>query len=252
MRLLRDQIGAFKEDLQLQTSAVKLLINISSVAGFSEAAFNAMQISVSVFNKNSGEEPVLPKMPLRDAFNKSSFKEGFFKWGQNTLSGTIDLSVHGAVDMEEGEYFSINYEGFPADALTSIYAVDAPMLVKSVLKTEEITISGTTKDINVSDKSSLFIPLTDGAGHGVESLQLQYANRTVTYTEDEIKLLNESVNDLACVIDQTLDNADGTSRLVKFGYDRLLHLDITNVIRLQIKPKTKTAISVYTEHSIGI
>lgn len=247
MRLLRDHAGAFAQDVQLQTSAVKLAFTVSSATAITEAVFDAMMVQVSIMSKSSGEITVMPRMPLRHAFNKSSVKEGYFVWGTNILKGTIDLSRLGAVDLNEGEYFSINYEGFPANAVTNIMAIDAPVLAKAVEITEEIVISGTVKDIVVADKHSLFIPLTDGNGNGLHSLQLQYADRTVTYDEDELKVMNEAMNDLACVIDNQLDDADGTTRLVKFGYDQLLYLDITNVIRIKVTPKTKNPTSIYLE-----
>src|SRR5688572_350491 len=114
MRILRQQLGAFKQDVQVETSVCKLGFIITSVTGFTAAVFNAMTVEVNVTTSNNGSRVIVPKMSLRDAFNMSSMGEGFFVWGENTLKGCILISEQGSLVLQNGDNLSVSYEGFPA------------------------------------------------------------------------------------------------------------------------------------------
>ena len=252
MRLLRDHPGAFAEDVQLQTKAGGLLIDVDSVSGFSEAAFNAMMIQILYFPGDSGgQKVVMPKMPLRDALNIDQFGEGFFQWGKNKITGNIVLSNKGAVSMDKGGYFSINYDGFPADAKTNIYADDSALKTEAIRVLEEILVSGTTRDIDVTGIDGIYLPITDANGNGVSELQLTYGSTTVMFLERQLQGMQYRINDIACVIDQQLDDSDGPDRLVKFGYDRLLYVNTERCSTVKITPKTKAGFSIYTEQHLS-
>lgn len=257
MKILRQQPGAFKQDIQVETAIMKLglVCNLpENTSYFTPDAFNKMLIEISLTTALHGSKVILPKMSVRDAFDIASMGEGFFVWGLSKIKGQIVIADHGSLVLQNGDMISISYEGFPDACTTDLYAIDSPAKTNIFCSIEEIVVTG-TKDLNISDKTEIFFPVTDALGNGIDKIQLQYADKTVTVDEEELKFINDSVNDISCVR-QEQDVVTGLPvpgiYPVRFGFDRLLKLDVTHAYSVIITPKTKTPISVYTNKSKAI
>jgi hypothetical protein len=244
MRLLRANTGTFKEDAQLEIGTCSLGIKVTSAAGITSAVFNAMKLQVSLVSK-TGNIKTLPLLPLRFLLNASSMAEGSFQWTSTILFGTVDLSKVGCVQLADGEYMSVKYEGFPDDAVTDIWAIDSQNHYRQALVFESISINRTSKELNVASKSDLYLPITESS-IGIEQIEIQYPNRKVTMLEDELKLINQRTNDVVFF----KEDGDGGLK-AQYGYDKFLHLDITDALSIIVTPIDGTSFTVYTAHEIA-
>jgi hypothetical protein len=212
-----------------------------------------MTIEVSVTTSSNGSKVIVPKMSLRDAFNIAAMAEGFFVWGQKKIKGSVVISEHGSLVLMNGDSLSVSYEGFPANSVTDIYALDSPLRTNLYNGIEEVVVTG-TKELNISDKTDLYFPITDADGNGIDKIQIQYADKTVTIEEEELKFINDTVNDISCVVENDANGADLNNSIypVKYGYDRVLRLEISAAYSVIITPKTKNPISIYTQTVKGV
>lgn len=243
MRLLRGQTGTFKEDIQLETSCAKLAISVSSASGAfaTESVYDKMRIQVDLHSRNRGAIQIIPKMALREALNIAAIKEGFFVKSDNLVKGSLNIGLNGAIQLQNGDYLSVSYDNFPADAVTDLFSIDVFVSTALFSSIEEQTINGTARDLNVADCTDIFFPITDADGNGIETIAVQYANKTVTYSADEIAIINDTVNDVVVV---ESEKSDSTPE-VTFGYDKLLWLNIANAYRLTITPLTKVGTTIF-------
>lgn len=249
MHLLKAATGTFKSDIQLEVPAGKLAIKISSASGGNAETFDTCKISVQVSTK-SGTKTILPKMLLLHALEMSALGEGYFVKNNTELSGCIDLSDFGALAPTDG-YLSISYEGFPADAVTDIYAVDVPVNTNIGKVVEEFIIQG-TKEISINNKTEIFIPVSDGV-NGIEEITVTFPGKVCTYNEAELSIINDGKNDLLCaqgrdidVMAVTVDDGEGVLTL---GFKRLLSLDISEAFSVKIKTLDDSKIKIYTTHN---
>lgn len=239
MRLISGYVAAFREDIQLEVPAAKLGFKITS-ASDSLTPANAALMKLSVkLNSQNGTIVLIPKMSLLDLLNMSAADEGFYHHEDGLLIGSVDLSQYGSILPMNG-YLSLSYEGFPADASTTIFAIDTPLRTKFAQKIEEVIVQG-TKELNVSSKTQILIPVSSG-GNGLDEMQIQYVDRVMTLNDEELDIIGMSTNDIVKTTDTD----------VTYGTDRLYVLSLVDAVSIRITSKSTTAYKIYLLSDIAV
>lgn len=247
MIVLNEHVGASKQDVQIQTSVAALGLVIVGADNNDQVAINAniadgtAKITISLVTASSGSKVIIPKMPLRHALNIKALYEGFFRLSAvaaRGVAGTIQIGVGGALQLQNGDYVSVSIEGLTATAKTTLYSIDFEKKTNQYRFIEKIVIIG-SKDVDLLSKQVLFFVKSDD---GLDKVQVQYAEKSASYDQKELVLINDSMNDFV-----HLDTSeDGTVTKLVTGYDQLLALDVDQAYSATITPKSNTPLVAYT------
>lgn len=261
MQILRQQVGSFKQDIQIETGVHALMLRVSLPPTFgfnsngTDDVFNKMTVEVNLNSASTGSKVIIPKIPVRDLFNMNTFEEGVFIADYNTVQGTFLIGEHNAaLALTNGDNITLSYDGFPDNAIVDLFGIDAEERTSDYEHIEEVVFTG-VKELNISDKKNFYIPITNDAGDGIQRVQIRYPNRTVTLEEDEIMAQNIHSNGIVRISNQNITNAGNgfsSPNGIAFGYDRLLRINVLNALSITVTPRTKVPLSIYTVKTSSI
>ncbi len=242
-----------EEDIQIQSATQQIGVVIVG-NGLPYDASAAPTMRVRFVSPSGGTRTIIDRTPIYDLLEINASSEGCFRFvqpfvgppipaGQTDpnyqLIGLIDITPGGALDLGSDGYLSVDIESPRAMLSCDVYALDAPALTKLYRRYDPTTVTGVTKEINLTDVDAIAI-----RPDLVESISLQYPNRTVEYTAQELQMIGDGINDIV-----SFNSATGT---VTAGLQRQLQLNVKACSRMTVTPRGVALFYLYLLKDVSI
>jgi hypothetical protein len=219
-----------RTDIQIQSNTAYLGFVITGINGVDT---NLDDISIRVKHISSkGTQVIYEKTPLGVILEIGSSQEGFYRSGVDA-EGLVDLTKDAkALDLSGG-YLSLDIESKNGGKVVemSVYALDTAEETSFFQYMNPVYLNGgITKSINVRNVDTIALDHTK-----IESINLQFPKRAVTYLAAELRLLANKLNDLV---------TDRGSLLI-VGYEKFCVLPVVGVTEMTITPAVTEGFYVY-------
>jgi hypothetical protein len=242
-----------EEDIQIQSATQQIGLAIVGNGNPTDPT-TAPTIRVRFVSPSGGTRTIIDRTPIYELLEINASGEGCFRYvqpfvgppipaGQTDpnyqLVGLIDITPGGALDLGGDGYLSVDIESPRAMLSCDVFALDAPVLTKTYTRYDPTTVTGVTKDFSLVGVDSIAI-----RPELIDTISLQYSNRTVEYTAQELIMIGDSINDII-----SFNSSSGT---VQAGMQRVLQLKTQDCNRMTITPKGEALFYLYLLKQVSI
>lgn len=225
-----------ESDIQIQTGAVKLGFYLTS-GEVAPAVADWGKIEVRLKHVSSrGTQVLIERTSLLTLMEICSAREGCFIKSEGALVGTVDLTPNGhALDLAGG-YLSLDVDTKAVKVLSlRVNAIDSPRTTNIFRYYNPVYVNGgITKEIDLLAVNEVSIDYRT-----IESLQLQFPERSISYLQEELTYIGRDLNDIVHV------SGNGEGATACFGFANIITLPVPAVNRMTITPMGEAGFYLY-------
>ena len=209
-------------------SGIKVEQKISAFWLMSDAALNGEKVTVELRTKDGEFETLIPNIAIEDLAEYAAEGEGYYieevATAINSQKGRakVELCMDGGIELGSDQFLEISLSSLNASNTYTLNTDQESFDASAVAKWEKDSLNGDQGERNVSDKSTLILPVTN-----FTRVDLFYEDsEPVTYDMDD--LINKALANDDIV---KIEVDTGADVLVR-GYDRNFHVDLLGVDRI--------------------
>lgn len=228
--------------------------SIEGILFCSDGDITTEKVEISILSTTGKRRELLvDPIPVRALFEFAGQNEGLFienvdGSGVNTQTfahvtmGEIQLSALGAVELEDGEYFSIDLTDLVSGRTYTLYGLESLVLgaPEYVWKRDAISAKTRKKTIDTTDLATVVIPVTSN----LDSLDLISDDSDVEMHPAELQYRQLKENDLVKVTAHALTDED--VHLPIFGFGAYYFINVADVNRLTININDDNGLEFFT------